>query len=364
MTAPDILIAGGGVIGLVTAYTLAREGLGVTLVDDARPAATAAAAGMLAPSFERALAAGAALDEAARAGLARWRTLAPAIEADSGAGVDLQMTGILSVAFDDDDAAGFPEDLRGGEALTARDALALEPSLAPDVARAWFAAGDGQIDPRALLGALPAALARHGGRIIRGQRVAAIEQKDGAVSGVHLASGERRAAGAVIIATGARIEGLSPLPPGAVFPVKGEALALERAAGPARVVRTRSAYLCPKADGRLVVGATEIAGDASLTADAAHIDRLKRSALRAVPALSARAETGRWAGLRPATADAAPIIGPAPGGPAGLILALGHYRNGVLLAPATADAIHRFITRGTAPPPAFSAARFTETAAS
>lgn len=365
MTSSDVIIAGGGVIGLVTAYALAREGLRVMLIDDGRPAATAAAAGMLAPSFESALAAGSALEDFARASLAQWRTLAPAIEAESGVHVDLQMAGILSVAFEGEDDCGFPEDLKGGAPLTAREALALEPALAPDVARGWFAEGDGQIDPRALLRALPLAFTRHGGRLIRGKRVVAVEREKGAVSGVRLSSGERLAAGAVVIATGARIEGLSSLPAGAVFPVKGEALALARAgAAPARVIRTRSAYLCPKADGRLVVGASEIAGDASLTPDAARIDRLKRGALRAVPALAASAEIERWAGLRPATADALPIIGPAPAGPEGLFYALGHYRNGVLLAPATADAIHRLIAQGQAAPAAFSPARFNPKATS
>lgn len=354
--APDIVIAGGGIIGLVSAHALAREGLRVTLVDDGRPAATAAAAGMLAPSFEHALA---ALEGFARESLDEWRMLAPLIEEESGVAVDLQMTGVLSVAFAGEERGEFPEDLKGGAPLSARDVLALEPALAPDVAGGWFAEGDGQIDPRALMRALPAAIARHGGRIIRGQRVARVEKEKGAICGVRLSSGELLAAGAVVVATGSRIEGLGPLPPGAVFPVKGEALAVTRsAAAPSRVIRTRNAYLCPKADGRLVIGATEIAGEASLTTDAARIERLKKGAARAVPALAAGAELERWAGLRPATADGLPIIGEGPDGPTGLLYALGHYRNGVLLAPATAAMLLRVITRGEAAPAAFSAGRF------
>lgn len=359
MTVPDILIAGGGVVGLVAAHALARAGLGVTLVDDGRPSATAAAAGMLAPSFERALAAGAALEDFARESLALWRALAPMLEEESGVPVDLQMTGVLSVVFEGEDAGDCPQDLKGGAVLSATQIRALEPALAPDVARGWFAAGDGQIDPRALLRALPAAIVRHGGRLIRGQRVASVEQERGAICGVRLSSGERLAAGAVIIATGARIDGLGPLPPGAVFPVKGEALALARGAGaPSRVIRTRSAYLCPKADGRLVIGATEIAGEASINADAARVERLKAGAVRAVPALASSAETERWAGLRPATADGLPIIGEGPDGPRGLHYALGHYRNGVLLAPATAAMLAAHIVHGAKMPAAFSAARF------
>lgn len=356
MSVPDVIIAGGGVVGLVTAHALARAGIAVSLVDDGRPAATAAAAGMLAPSFESALA---TLEGFARASLAAWRTLAPLLEEESGAPVDFQQTGVLSIAFDDEERGDFPADLKGGAPLCAKEVLALEPALAPDVAGGWFAQGDGQIDPRALMRALPAAIARHGGRLVRGLRVTAIEREGGAVRGVRLSSGERLAAGAVVIATGARLEGLAGLPPGSIFPVKGEALALARAsASPSRVIRTRSAYLCPKADGRLVVGASEIAGDASINTDAARVERLKKGAVRAVPALAAGVEIERWAGLRPATADALPVIGPAPDGPKGLHYALGHYRNGVLLAPATADAIHRLIAHGQAPPPAFSPARF------
>jgi glycine oxidase len=360
MTAPPILIAGGGVIGLMTAYALARAGAVVTVIDSGGPAATAAAAGMLAPSFESALHAGAALEAFARESLAMWRTIAPEIEAGAGMSVDLQTNGILSVAFADEKGA-FPEDMEGGAPLSRSEARALEPSLGGEIAHAWFAENDGQIDPRALLAALPVAIARHGGRIMRGQRVAALGTASGAVSGAILSSGARLAAGAVIVATGAAAEALGPLPPRAIFPVKGEALALAREAGaPSRVVRTRSAYLCPKADGRVIIGATEIARDRSLTADAERIAALKRGAARAAPAMAHAAEIERWAGLRPATADGRPIIGAAPDGPAGLFYALGHYRNGVLLAPATAAALTRLILKGesAAALAAFGAERF------
>lgn len=358
MASPDILVAGGGVIGLMTAWRLAGEGLSVAVVDSGAPAATAAAAGMLAPAFERALHAGPALAAFAKASLAQWREAAPQIEADSGRSVDFQTNGILSVAFDDERGA-FPEDLKGGAALTPKQARALEPALGAQIAAAWFAQGDGQIDPRALLAAIPAAIARRGGAVIRGKRVAEIETCGGAVRGVRLSTGERLAAGAVVLATGASPDGLGALPPGAICPVKGEALALVRGTGaPARVIRTRNAYLCPKADGRVIVGATEIAGDRSLSADGARIDALKAGALRAAPVLAGAREIERWAGLRPATADGLPVIGPAAEGPRGLLYALGHYRNGVLLAPATADAIARHVVNAADTPGAFSPGRF------
>ncbi len=349
VTQPDVIIAGGGVIGLMTAYALTGEGVRVTVIDSGAPAATNAAAGMLAPSFERALSASTAHDAFARHSLDRWRELAPMIEEESGIPVDFQQTGILSVAFADEMKGAFPEDLQGGEPLSAADARALESALSDEIARAWFAPSDGQIDPRALLRALEAALARRGAAILRGVRVTAVEARSGALSGVTLSNGETISAGAAIIATGAAIDGVAAHSAGAIFPVKGEALALRRiASAPRHVIRTRNAYLCPKADGRIIVGATEITGDRSLAPDGVRIDALKAGAVRAAPALARAAEIERWAGLRPATADGLPVIGPAPEGPSGLFYALGHYRNGVLLAPATADALARLIVSGEA----------------
>ncbi|MFN0023636.1 MAG: NAD(P)/FAD-dependent oxidoreductase [Parvularculaceae bacterium] len=354
MTQPDVIIVGGGVIGLTTAYALVAANMRVTVIDSGAPSATNAAAGMLAPSFERALSASLAHDAFARASLDRWRDFAPLIEDESGVAIDFRQTGILSVAFADETAGAFPEDLQGGERLSGDEARALEPALSDEIAHASFAPGDGQIDPRALLRALEAALTRRGAAILRGVRVAAVEAKSGALSRVALSTGETIGAGAAVLATGASIDGAGMLAAGAVFPVKGEALALARIGGaPRHVIRTRSAYLCPKAAnplmaGRVIVGATEIPCDRSLAPDDVRIEALKAGAARAAPALARAAEIERWAGLRPATADGLPIIGRAPEGPSGLFYALGHYRNGVLLAPATADALTRLIVSGKA----------------
>lgn len=359
----DVIIAGGGVIGLMTGWSLARAGAGVIVVDAGGPAATDAAAGMLAPSFEQALhGGGGALSAFSEESLRRWRDIAPALAEISGVDLDFDGGGILAVAFDDVEAAAFDADARGGERLDRAQTLELEPALSSCVRGGWFAKGDGQIDPRRVRSALARALVIDGGALIRGARVAGVQSGDGKVSGVILASGERLAARQVIVATGARVDGVADLPAGAIFPVKGEALAIERvAASPRRVIRTSKAYLCPKADGRIVIGATEVKGDWSLNADARRVGALHASALAAVPGLEDAQEISRWAGLRPATRDGAPVIGPAPEGPDGLLYALGHYRNGVLLAPATADALAAFIEKGRLSPSiaAFSAARFT-----
>jgi glycine oxidase len=117
--------------------------------------------------------------------------------------------------------------------------------------------------------------------------------------------------------------------------VLGEAFAV-RADAPTYILRAPGAYLCPKADGRIVIGATEAPHARLRAPDPAAIERLRAAAARAVPAIADALEIERWAGLRPATPDGAPILGRDPRGPANLWLALGHYRNGVLLAPETA----------------------------
>jgi glycine oxidase len=360
MTHPDVLIIGGGIIGLMAGWRLARDGVSAAVVDSGSPAATDAAAGMLAPSFERTLHGGAALAGFAQASLARWRALAPLLAERSGEFLDFDDSGVLSVAFDDEEAAAFASDCEGGETLTRDETLALEPALAPSVVGGRFSPADAQIDPRRARRALAAALIADGGALLRGRTAVALRTDNGRATGALFADGATIAAPAIILAAGARLAGLAGLPPTAAFPVKGEALALDRIDGaPGRVIRTRGAYLCPKADGRVVVGATEVAGDWSLNPDEARIAALKRGAVRAVPTLAGAAERGRWAGLRPATVDGAPIIGRAPDGPDGLLYALGHYRNGILLAPATADALARLVGGANDPAiAAFSAARF------
>lgn len=362
MTNPDVVIAGGGIVGLMTGWTLARAGVRVIVIDAGVPAATNAAAGMLAPSFEGSLhKAGDALAEFSMASLRRWREIRGPLEEEAGLAIDFDESGILSAAFDEGEAEAFEKDKEGGEWLRREDVLALEPSLSPSVLGGWFAREDGQVDPRKALRALSIAFCKRGGELRRGKRVTEILSADGQITGVRLHDGERLIASTAIVATGARIAGLADLPAGAAFPVKGEALAIERVAGsPARVVRTSRAYLCPKSDGRVVIGASEVKGDWSIAAEGERINALRAGADAAAPALKAARELERWAGLRPATADGAPVLGEAPGGPKGLLYALGHYRNGILLAPATADALAALVTKGRLSNQiaAFSAARF------
>jgi glycine oxidase len=350
----DVIIAGGGVIGLTAAFRLQREGLKTMVVDSGAPAATMAAAGMLVPSFEASLHGAASLGDFGEKSLEAWRTLASTLEAESGMSIDFDLSGVLVVSFPDDGPEGFEADHEGGAALGAAQLFALEPVLSRAASGARMAPNEGQVDAQRARRALEIAFAKRGGALLRGKAADSLIIDGGRVSGVMLADGERFGAGAVIVATGAG-RGLGRLAAGAIYPVKGEALALARpAAGPAHVIRTTHAYLCPKADGRLIVGATSIPHDRSLNTDEGRLEALLNGAVRAVPALEKATLLASWAGLRPATADGAPIIGRHSADPEGLFYALGHHRNGVLLAPATADALARLILGG-APDPALAA---------
>lgn len=342
----DVVVVGAGIIGLSVAWRLTQRGVRVRVLDSAAPAAAAAAAGMLAPSFET----DHLNPEAAAFGyrsLALWRDFAAELERESGIDVDLRR-GVLGVARIEYEhnalstaaaaarAAGF-----AAQTLTGAEARAAEPGLSADVDAALLSPDEGEVEPRRVLAALAAALGGRGVMVERRE----IRRIDEAGRGLRL-FGARDAivdADIVVLAAGGlvgRIAGLGARAAARVFPLKGEALALAAPAAPVRhVVRAHDVYLCPKTDGRLVIGATSIPFIDSLDVDAARIDRLRRRADALVPALAPLSEQERWAGLRPAIVDGAPLIGPDPEGPPRLLYAIGHYRNGVLLAPATAEAI-------------------------
>lgn len=366
----DIAVAGGGVIGLTLARALAAAGARVAVIDaGARvPAATQAAAGMLAPSFEygeQPKALGEALYDFGARGLALWRDYAPMLEEETGVFIDYRPTGMLGVAYDERGAAQLREQAAqtaalGGAAkmISGDEARAMEPALSREVAAALHAPDDAQVDPRRLTAALKASLAKLKAPNVTA-RLVSIE-RNGAGYSLAGAEGERFEADKVVLASGA-VSGLAPA--GLVHPVKGEATAVAMADGViARVVRAPGAYLCPKAECRLVIGATEEIGRQDLRVDPAAVAGLRANAAKAVPALEAAAELERWAGLRPGTPDGAPILG-VDG--EGRFLALGHYRNGVLHAPIAAAAMAALILGRDVPvdlapfaPDRFGAGRF------
>ena len=344
--ASDVVVVGAGVAGLGVAWRLAHSGLDVTVLDRgaAGRGATWAAAGMLAPSAEIGFE---ELDLYALGleSLARWPAFAADLRTATGIDVGLRTEGTLVVADDRDSLAALRRLFQFQQAqgvavewLSGEAAREVEPLLSARVPGAVFAPGDHQVDNRALAGALVAAVRGAGGEIREGAAVEAVEP-DAARPAVRLAGGERIEARAVVLAAGAWTRGLGGLAPVPVRPVKGQMLSLRMTGALALRVTVRGpdAYLVPKGDGRLVVGATseEMGDDTAVTAGGLY--RLLEGAVAVVPGVEEMEVVETWAGLRPASRDHAPLLGrtSAPG----VVAATGHYRHGVLLAPVTADEV-------------------------
>lgn len=347
----DLAVIGGGAIGLAVAWRACQRGLSVTVLERARPGAgsSGVAAGMLAPVTE----AGFGEDELLalnRESACRWPAFAADLARASGADPGYRRSGTLLVAADGDAAEALSREIAYRESLdlpVARllpsAARALEPALAPTLRAAMHAPEDHAVDPRALLDALAAALLRAGGELRIGCEVASLEIDGDRVAGVRLTGGERVTAAVVLIAAGCWSDSLRGLPPEArlpIRPVKGQVLRLRDPAGPGlleRVLRTSEVYVVPRGDDRYVLGATveERGFDTAVTAGALH--DLLRDAGDVLPGISELEVEEASAGLRPGTPDNAPIIG--PGALEGLHWATGHYRNGILLAPITADLV-------------------------
>ena len=342
-----IIVVGAGAAGLATALSLAGRGARVLLLDAGEPGRGAlwASGGMLAAGFESAVEAGARgalghqFSRLSAAAADAWPVWSARTEALSGLPIGYQRLGAVTPAFnrselgklDRAEAAANQLDV-GFERISARRLGALEPALASSLGALVFP-GDGQLDNRRLGPALVRAVEALGGEV-RGQaQVSALDIEAGRVRGVILETGERIAADGVVLATGAagRIAGAEAAAP-PLRPVKGQMVSLQTPSGaPQRIVRGFSIYLAAKPDGRVVAGATSEPGREDARADAAAIARLRRAAGRAAPALRSAREVERWAGLRPMARDRMPVVGPS--GLDGLTLALGAYRNGVLLAP-------------------------------
>ncbi|MFF5107823.1 glycine oxidase ThiO [Streptosporangium sp. NPDC000509] len=349
----DLLVVGGGVIGLSVAWRAAVRGHRVTVADPA-PASGAshAAAGMLAPVSEVTY----TEEPLLRLGLAslkRWPAFAAELADASGHDLDYRTDGTLDVAFGSDDLAAL-DDLAAfvsklglpAERLTGRECRRLEPMLAPAVRGGLLAGGDAWVDPRRVTAALLAALERAGGTLVRA-RAAELITASGRATGVRLSTGESVGADLVVLAAGAwsgSLEGVPPeaLPP--VRPVKGQIMRLRSPAPILRrcvrgVVHGSHVYLVPRGDGETVLGATqeEMGFDTRVTAGG--LWELLRDARELVPGVTELEVAEMTAGMRPGTPDNLPLIGATivPG----LHLATGHHRGGVLLAPLTADLCSR-----------------------
>ncbi|WDI32030.1 glycine oxidase ThiO [Hyphococcus flavus] len=349
----DIAIIGGGVIGMSLARALAARGAELALFDASVsvPPATNAAAGMLAPSFEHGHG-GDCVSEAlyhfGAHSLSLWPNYAAALEEETGQFIDFRGDGALGLAYTEAHANELGEQAsrvaaRGGDAsiISGDDARAMEPALSKEILCALWAPNDAQVDPKRLLIALRAAVEKKAVQLFP-EKVARIDVEDNGPRCTTF-SGEAFSARKIVVAGGA-VSGL--VDAGLVFPVKGDATAIEIEEGfLTRVVRAPGAYLCPKAGGRLVIGASEEYGRDGDAVDAKAIETLQANAAIAAPQLKGSKELERWTGLRPGTPDAAPILGQTD---TGVYLALGHYRNGVLHAPASAQEMTALILDGEA----------------
>ncbi len=282
----------------------------------------------------------------------------------SGLPVALRTAGTLLVGFDDDDVrvlADLSDHHRAlgltAERLTPSQARRREPSLSPRLRGALHTAEDLSVDGRGLHAALLAACLATGVEVVA-QQVRSLLVQDGRAVGV--VADEPVLGASVVLALGAwsgRLAGVPPLP---VRPVKGQVLRLrgeQLLGGTVRaLVRGRDVYLVPYGDDGLVIGATveELGFDGRVTAGA--VLDLLRDAAEVVPGISELELTETLASWRPGTPDNAPLLGPArlPG----LVLATGHHRNGMLLAPVTAELITAYLLRGELPDAAFRADRF------
>jgi len=358
----SIAVIGAGVIGLGVAWRLAQQGASVQVFDRGAAGAGAshAAAGMLAACAE-AEPGEESLTALGRESQARWPAFAAELLEASGIDVELRPEGTLVVALTADDQARLTHQLAFQHKLrlplhwiSAAETRRREPHLAGKLAGAVFSPEDTQVDNRKLAAALQLAAEAAGASINAYRAVKAISSRAGRVEGVILADGSKVAADIVVLAAGAwarGIEGLQPELRPPVRPIKGQMLALRMdPAAPLlnHVLWAPGAYLVPRRDGRLLVGATveEKGYDTSLTAGG--LLSLLEAAWRAVPAVEDLPIDEMWVGHRPGSRDDAPILGAGPLD--GLIYATGHHRNGILLAPITADTIARLALDGTVDP--------------
>ena len=345
---PDVVVIGGGVIGLAIAWRASQRGLRVVVLERSSfgGGTSHVAAGMLAPGAEADPREARTLD-ANLASARLYPGFVEELEAAAGDSAGYMPCGTLLAARDGDEAAALERELELRRALglsvqrlLPSRARRLEPRLAPTVRLALEFPDDHAIDPRRLASALAAAATREGAVLRAGAAVAELRVQDSRLAGVVLSNGEVLQAREVVIAAGAWSEEIGGLPVEArvpLRPIKGQILRLRDPAGPGmltRVLRTLGGYVVPRGDGRYVLGATVEERGFDTTTTAGAVFELLRDAIELLPGLSELTIDELQAGLRPATPDNLPAVG--PGALAGLHWAVGHYRHGILLAPLTA----------------------------
>ena len=350
----DVIVVGAGVIGLSIAWSAAGGGLSVCVLERSEPGsgASGVAAGMLAPVGEASFGEEALL-ELNLSSHAMWPAFSESLQSETGLDTGYLPLGALHVAFDSDEEAEMRRkgDLHRRSGLDSRwlgpdECRELEPGLAPALVGGLFVAGDAAADPRQLVTALKAGVELRGGDLLAGIEPVESRFDDSGVS-LTLSDGRVLESERLVLACGAMSGAVAEWLPehlrAEVRPVKGQIL--ELVAEPPdshqvaeRIVCGERFYAVPRKDGSLALGATveEKGFDLAITAGAVH--ELLREGYRALPDLAEMQFVSARAGLRPATPDNAPLIGPSPD-QASLLYATGHFRNGVLLAPVTAKIV-------------------------
>lgn len=364
----DVLIIGGGVIGLAIGWRAAQRGMKVALADpDPGRGASHAAAGMLTPVAEAAYAER-KLFELGQMSLARYPGFAAELAEQTGLAVGFRQSGTLLVGYDADDMAVINEHaiLRESfgapsQRLSRRECREAEPLLGPSISGGLLVDDDASIDPRKLTDALLVAMLK-AGAVHLPERVVRLATRGDRATGAELAGGSAVSAAEVVLSAGWASASLPGLPAAAappLRPVKGQTVRLRAtsatlAAGfaPSLINRTvrgltqgSSVYLVPRDNGELVIGATQEEMGPDTTVTAGGVWQLLRDAHAVVPGITELEFAEVVAGLRPGTPDNAPVIGPSD--LPGLVLATGHFRGGVLLAPVTADLIAELLATGT-----------------
>ncbi|MBO8164568.1 MAG: glycine oxidase ThiO [Brevibacillus sp.] len=365
----DCLVIGGGIIGLSLAYELAGRGLSVTVLEqgDWGGQASVAAAGILGPlqEFDQP----GPLFDLGLASLALYPEWVAELREVTGIDPQLVLDGILRVAMDEREQAAFWERYGWQQAkgcqvqwLENSQLKRMEPNLSGDAKAAIYSPAEGHVNSRMLLKALTAACQIRGVRlesgvvatapVLRGQRVIGVESSVGMYQAEHTII----AAGAWTGLIGRWLSLTLPIRPvrGQVAAVSSEEIPLKR------VIFGTNGYIVPKKDGRVIVGATEDEAGFRLGVTLAGLARVLQGVRLYVPALGQAAFLDAWSGLRPATADGLPLLGPLPGWE-GIAVASGHFRNGILLSPVTAKRMADYLTQNDLEPlRPFLPARFCE----
>ena len=346
----DVVVAGGGVIGASIALELTAAGLKVGVFDAQKPGREAswASAGMISPAPESA--AMAALLPLSMASVKMYPEFLPRVEELSGKKVGYRKEGALDIFLTETQQAeisAIVEDHRKAglraEAVSSEQACALEPEITAEIRAAIVRPDEASLDNRIFTEATLEAAERQGAEIHSPNGARALWLEGNACKGLLVETGRVEARWTVIAAGcfSARIEGAAPYAP--VIPAKGQMLALRcDAVQIKRDIWCGHIYLVPRTDGRVIVGATvEYEGfDRSVTV--AGMRKILNGAIALVPGLEKARIEETWAGLRPDTPDHLPILGPTDR--EGLLIATGHFRSGILLAPVTAHLIREWVT--------------------